>query len=59
MPKTAPADVLTILEALQAEMELYARTGMRVSPGRVVLWLHEVRLALHEVRAATRKAVTK
>jgi hypothetical protein len=43
-------DLLTILEALQAEMELYARTGMRVSTGRLVLWLHEMRLAQEKAK---------
>lgn len=39
------ADLVSILAALQAEMELYLRTGMRVSEGRLILWMHEVRLA--------------
>lgn len=44
------SDLLTILKSLQAEMELYARSGMRVSPGRLVLWLHEVRLAIEAAK---------
>ena len=47
---TIDTDLLTILGALQAEMELYVNTGMRVSPGRLVLWLHEVRLATEQAK---------
>ena len=46
MPAATTSDLLTILAALEKEMELYAKTGMRVSAGRLVLWLHEVRLAV-------------
>lgn len=50
MPTDTALDLLTILKALQAEMELYARSGMRVSLGRLVLWLHEMRLAIEKVK---------
>lgn len=42
MKTTTASDLRTILEALQAEMELYARAGMRVSPCRLALWQHAV-----------------
>ena len=41
---------MTILAALEKEMELYASTGMRVSAGRLVLWIHEVRLAAEKAK---------
>ena len=51
MPKTTvDEDLLTILDALRAEIELYLHTGMRVSPGRLVLWIHEVRLAQEKAK---------
>lgn len=39
------ADLRVILAALEQEIQLYLSTGMRVSPGRLILWIHEVRLA--------------
>ena len=45
MPTATTADLLTILAALEREMDLHLRTGIRASPGQLVLWLHDVRLA--------------
>ncbi len=53
-PPASDVDLLTILAALEQEMELYLRTGMRVSPGRLILWLHEVRLAQEKQEKAAR-----
>ena len=53
MPTATTSDLLTILAALEKEMELYASTGMRVSPGRLILWIHEVRLATEKAKEQT------
>ena len=50
MATAATSDLLTILDALRAEMEVYLHTGIRVSPGRLVLWIHEVRLAQEKAK---------
>ena len=50
MKTSSPADVVTILEALHAEMELYLRTKMPVSDGRLMLWLVDVREALETAK---------
>ena len=47
---TVDEDLLVILAALEQEMVLYAMSGMRVSPGRLVLWLHEIRLATEKAK---------
>ena len=57
MPVTTSSDLLTILDALQAEIELYLHTGMRVSAGRLVLWIHEVRLAMETPSAFVRDVI--
>ena len=58
MPKTTvDADLLTSLDALRAEIELYLHTGMRVSAGRLVLWIHEVRLAAETPSAFVRDVI--
>ena len=57
MPVTTSSDLLTILDALRAEIELYLHTGMRVSAGRLVLWIHEVRLAMETPSAFVRDVI--
>lgn len=44
-PTPADSELSVILAALEQELVLYLRTGMRVSEGRLILWMHEVRLA--------------
>ena len=39
------AALLSILNAVRAEMELFAKFGLRVPTGRLELWIHEVRRA--------------
>ena len=57
MPATTTSDLLTILAALEKEMELYASTGMRVSAGRLVLWIHEVRLRRRRRRSVSHDGI--
>jgi len=49
MAKPAKNDALTILQALQAELTMFVRTGMRAQPGMVALWLSDVDKAISKV----------